>query len=351
MALFDLPGDADARRRGRTVIVIVLVQFALLATALPFVLVSPDMLPPLITIGFSLVIFAGVLALARSGRVEAAALALVGAALTGVVIVVFATPGVSEAIFYLILPILIAGIVLRPWQVWPVVLCALAIVFAEGFVERDAIAVVGIARSTLVSAGLIVVFGGGIGFVGAGNINRAFRELADAQAHSGAVAQELANLNAGLESQIAARTAELRGALDGAEARTAEKQELLEELAAQQAMIREMSVPVLPVREGTLVLPLVGALDSGRLADLQSRALGAVEQAHAHTLLLDITGVPVVDTQVARGLIETIQAARLLGAEPRLIGVRPEVAQTLVALGIDLTEVRVAANLENALVG
>ena len=105
---------------------------------------------------------------------------------------------------------------------------------------------------------------------------------------------------------------------------------------AQNTVIREMSVPILPVSAGSIVIPLIGALDSERLRMVQVQALHAIEHSVARYVLLDITGVPVVDTQVAQGLLSVVQAARLLGAEVVLVGVRPEVAQTIVALGLDL---------------
>jgi rsbT co-antagonist protein RsbR len=148
---------------------------------------------------------------------------------------------------------------------------------------------------------------------------------------------------------VQARTAELRAAFMEAEARANEQQALLDKLAAQRAVIREMSVPVLPVSARTLVMPLVGDLDGERMVTIQTEALAAIERSHADTLLIDLTGVALVDTHVAQGLIQTIQAARLLGASPVLIGIRPEVAQAMVSLGIDLSDVRTAASLASAL--
>jgi len=132
-------------------------------------------------------------------------------------------------------------------------------------------------------------------------------------------------------------------------ARAAEQDRLLAENTQQRDAIRELSVPVLPVQRGTLAMPLIGALDSTRLLDLQERALQAIQRASARCLLLDITGVPLVDTQVAKGLIGVVQAARLLGTEVVLVGIRPEVAQTIVGLGLDLREVRTYSDIQTAL--
>lgn len=160
---------------------------------------------------------------------------------------------------------------------------------------------------------------------------------------------ELKALQAGLETQVAERTSELRGALAALEAQAAEQARVNAELAQQREAIRELSVPVLPVAAQTLVMPLIGALDTRRLQELQERALAAVEERRARRLILDVTGVPVVDSQVAQGLIRVVQAAALLGTRAILVGIRPEVAQTLVGLGIDLAGVRTFASLEAVL--
>jgi rsbT co-antagonist protein RsbR len=96
-------------------------------------------------------------------------------------------------------------------------------------------------------------------------------------------------------------------------------------------------------------MPLVGALDTTRLTQMQEQALTSIERAHARTLLLDITGVPVVDTQVAQGMLKVIESARLLGTQVALVGIRPEVAQTIVSLGLDLSRIRTYSDLQSAL--
>jgi rsbT co-antagonist protein RsbR len=161
--------------------------------------------------------------------------------------------------------------------------------------------------------------------------------------------EELQLAQAGLEAQVAERTAALQVALDEVQARADEQARLLAENEQQRLTIREISVPVLPVSAETLVMPLVGALDTERLRLLQEQALHALERSTARHLLLDITGVPVVDSQVAQGLIAVVQAGRLLGAEVTLVGIRPEVAQAIVGLGLNLQEVRTYSDLRTAL--
>ena len=152
-----------------------------------------------------------------------------------------------------------------------------------------------------------------------------------------------------LERRVADRTADLQHALDEVEARAREQSLLLAENQRQRETIREMSVPVLPVSDSTLVMPLVGALDTERLRLLQDQALRALERSRAHTLILDITGVPIVDSQVAQGLVMVVQAARLLGAEVLLVGIRAEVAQAIVGLGLDLGGLQAHNDLQDAL--
>nr|WP_255603828.1 STAS domain-containing protein [Oscillochloris sp. ZM17-4] len=161
---------------------------------------------------------------------------------------------------------------------------------------------------------------------------------------------ELEDIRGSLEAMVGERTAALEAALHDIRRQADEQNLLLTENAQQRDFIREMSVPVLPISSDTLVMPLVGALDSARLAHIQEQALGRLETTRARHLLLDITGVPVVDTQVAQGLIRVVHAARLLGANVTLVGIRPEVAQSIVGLGIDLSGIRTHNTLQSALV-
>ena len=112
-------------------------------------------------------------------------------------------------------------------------------------------------------------------------------------------------------------------------------------------MIREMATPVVPVMEGVIVLPLVGTIDSQRAEDVVEALLAGIEVYKARVALVDITGVPVVDTAVAQLLLQATSAARLLGTQVVLVGIRPEVAQTIVGLGIDLSEIATRADLQS----
>lgn len=117
-------------------------------------------------------------------------------------------------------------------------------------------------------------------------------------------------------------------------------------IQAQAALLAELSAPLLRISDGVLVLPLIGALDSQRASRIVESLLEAVARQRAHLVILDITGLPVVDTQVANVLIQSARAVRLLGANTVLTGIRPDVAETMIALGIDLGDITTRADLQ-----
>jgi len=103
--------------------------------------------------------------------------------------------------------------------------------------------------------------------------------------------------------------------------------------------ISELETPVLQVWEGILALPVIGSLDTARTQQMNETLLQSIVETGSEIVILDITGVPLVDTAVAKHLLETITAARLLGAEVMLVGLSPRIALTLVHLGLDLGNV------------
>lgn len=113
-----------------------------------------------------------------------------------------------------------------------------------------------------------------------------------------------------------------------------ERQEAI--IEQQQATLAELSSPLLAISDKTVVMPLIGAVDARRIAQIMETLLSGVSASRASTVIVDITGVTLVDTQVANALIQASQAVALLGAQVVLTGIRPEVAQTLVGLGVDL---------------
>ena len=104
----------------------------------------------------------------------------------------------------------------------------------------------------------------------------------------------------------------------------------------QRIALQELSASLIPVFEKISVMPLVGAIDTERAKLIMENILEGIVEQRAEVVLLDITGVPVVDTMVAHHIIQAADAVRLIGAKCMLVGIRPEIAQTIVALGIDL---------------
>lgn len=120
-------------------------------------------------------------------------------------------------------------------------------------------------------------------------------------------------------------------------------------IRAQAATLKELSTPVIPINDDVLIMPLIGELDSQRVEQMQSVLLDSLQAQHAAVVILDLTGVPQVDTQVASALIQAAQAVRLLGAEAVLTGIRPELAQTIIGLGIDLRAFATQSNLQQGI--
>jgi anti-anti-sigma regulatory factor len=113
--------------------------------------------------------------------------------------------------------------------------------------------------------------------------------------------------------------------------------------------IRELGCPIIPLLPGVLLVPLIGALDSQRAQQIIGTVLEAIAELRAQVVLLDVTGVPIVDTQVANSLIQTARAAMLLGAKVVMVGIRPEIAQSIVGLGIDLQHLTIHSTLASAI--
>jgi anti-anti-sigma factor len=153
------------------------------------------------------------------------------------------------------------------------------------------------------------------------------------------MADQVQTTHEAIEAQVEARTRELSQAYDQLREQSTEQKRLLE-------TIRDMSTPVIPVIEGVVVMPLIGSLDSERADMVTEALLDGIEANRARVAILDITGVPVVDTAVASALLQAMDAATLLGVKPVLVGITPEVAQTIVHLGVDLSQITTRNTLQ-----
>lgn len=120
-------------------------------------------------------------------------------------------------------------------------------------------------------------------------------------------------------------------------------------IEAQRAALRELSTPLLPISSDVVVMPIIGTIDSARAQQIMDTLLQGVGEHHASLAILDITGVKVMDTQVAGALLHAAHAVRLLGAQVVLSGIRPEIAQTLVHIGIDMRDIVTRGTLQQAI--
>jgi rsbT co-antagonist protein RsbR len=130
------------------------------------------------------------------------------------------------------------------------------------------------------------------------------------------------------------------------EQRVALQEQIIE---SQKTALRELSTPLMPISDGVVVMPLVGSIDSSRAQQIMEMLLIGVADNQAEIALLDITGVPVIDTQVANAIIQTAHAVRLLGAQVILTGIGPSMAQTLVQLGADLDDIITLSTLQRGI--
>ena len=117
----------------------------------------------------------------------------------------------------------------------------------------------------------------------------------------------------------------------------------------QQDSIRELSTPVLQVRERLLILPIIGVLDNQRAAQLTEQLLRGIRTHRARVVVIDITGVPDIDESVANHLVKTVDASRLMGASVIITGLSPEIAQTLVTIGVDLAKMNTIGDLQGGI--
>ena len=120
-------------------------------------------------------------------------------------------------------------------------------------------------------------------------------------------------------------------------------------IAQQRQTISELQMPVIQVWDRILALPIIGTLDTARTQEMNEALLQKIVDTGAEIVIIDLTGVPIVDTAVAKHLLETVTAARLLGAEVILVGMAPRIAITLVHLGIDLSGILTRGTLAQGL--
>ena len=117
-------------------------------------------------------------------------------------------------------------------------------------------------------------------------------------------------------------------------------------ITSQRKIIQELSTPIIPISDSVLIMPLIGTIDSARAQQIMAAMLEAINRHRARYMIIDITGIAIVDTAIAHGLLQAARAIELLGAQVVLVGISPEVAQTLVGLGVDFRAIITRATLQ-----
>ncbi|NJP06398.1 MAG: PAS domain S-box protein [Chloroflexaceae bacterium] len=145
---------------------------------------------------------------------------------------------------------------------------------------------------------------------------------------------------------IATVTRDLREQKQGEAERTALQEQIID---AQRDALRELSTPLIPISDHVVIMPLIGTIDSQRAEQVMETLLDGVARHRADLVIVDITGVLMVDTQVAQAFIQAAQAVKLLGAEVMLTGIQPQIAQTLVHLGVDLHGIQTRGSLQSGI--
>ncbi|MBA3469126.1 MAG: HAMP domain-containing protein [Herpetosiphonaceae bacterium] len=167
-------------------------------------------------------------------------------------------------------------------------------------------------------------------------------------AHSfNTMTEQVRQNQSGLEQRVSERTAALEQTLQERSLLLKNLQDSTQAREQLETIIRGLSIPVVPVLEGILIMPLIGELDHQRAAAMTSAILAAIDTHRARVVIMDITGVPVIDTHTAQALIQTTRSIRLLGAQSILVGIRPEIAETIVSLGLHLKELEICADLQS----
>lgn len=321
---------------------------------LPFSMItnpsSSSRLISALSYGLVLAVLGGALALLRHGRFKAAVL-VTSLGIVTILSGTFAAVGIlsnTASVMLLAIPIVLAGLLLDRRSFFVVIGVSSVLVGIVVALDYNGSALVNEAPSRATTVGSLVLalalnfalltlfldrFGGAL--------RRALHETQERE-------HALQELQISLETTVAERTADLAAALQAGEQREATLAATLNTLQARDAALREMSAPVLPVMPGILVAPLIGAIDVERAQHFTANVLQSIERGDVRRLIMDVTGVPEIDTSVAQTLLNTAAAVRMLGAQVVLVGVRPEVAQTLVTLGIDLHSLAPYLDLQEA---
>jgi anti-anti-sigma regulatory factor/HAMP domain-containing protein len=219
----------------------------------------------------------------------------------------------------------------------------------------------GVIRGVAISLGVMLAVAMLAGLIGVNMARRLAVPLLNLTETATRIAEGEMDLQAAIEgpTEVASlagafnnMTGQLREMLRKEEERAAERERLQQEvIEAQKQAIQELSTPIIPVMDRIIVMPLIGSIDTMRARDITRRLLAGIREHRARVVILDITGVPIVDSGVADYLNKTIQAARLKGAQTIVTGISDAVAEAIVDLGIDWSRIETLSDLQMGLIG
>jgi rsbT co-antagonist protein RsbR len=334
--------DQNLRRQGFLVMIVSLALFALAVILVLNSIRQNGWNFTAVSVAIGGLIYVACAAMARMGLVRPAAYLISWVPMVGMVAILLVSPS-PIAVFFFSIPIMFSSIALSSRQVIPIaILALLTTLFAA---SRDQ----GADNSVYFVATFFVILISVLAYLGAWSVEQAIG-IARAAEHALIDANNaLRESNTDLENRVLQRTADLQQREVRLQQAFTEQQQTLAELRRSHDIIRELSAPILPVAPGVLIAPIIGAIDSERAAFIINGLLSATERERARFLILDVTGIPVIDTQVAQVLLKAAQSARLLGTQVMLTGIRPEVAQTLVGLGVELRSIVTHGTLQSGI--
>lgn len=321
--------DTNTARRGRLLAIILIAIIVMLLLLVPVGLVSPNPISSLTASLSSLILEIFTLWLVRSGRVTTAGWFFVFTSVVSTISTIAVGQTIAPLIplFFLILTVVTAGVILPPQHIWAVLAaclatCAIGLAVIPGGARNPEMLMTAICAAIILAATAV------ISYLGANAIQKAL-DASEASARDASQARQMAE---GQARDLATQTEELRRA-----------EQRLQDLVA------TLETPTVALAEGILLASLVGALDARRTSKLTQRLLQDVASQHVHLLVLDVAGVALIDTAVAQALSGIVQAVRLLGCEVVITGIAPNVALTLTHLGIDFSGIQTARSPQEVL--
>lgn len=335
--------DENIRRRGRNIIYIILGLLVLmLFIAVAWTIITPVSIIFVFATVLPTLTYFGMLVLVRRGYVDTAAVIIFMVQLTVSVYILTSSFEQPWSVMMLITPLLFASVSLRAWQIW---IAFIAIAIARVFINtqtRDTTTDILIFQIITFAVFTLMLF------LGTRSLEQSLQQSDELRHVAEGSSNALAAANDNLEQAVNNRTADLQHALSDVRERELRLTQTLQELSASQELVRSLSAPIIPILPSVIVVPLAGILDGEQAQRLMQQVLERISAQRSRDLILDITGVPIMDSHVANVVIQIAQAVKLLGTRTLLVGVRPEVAQTLVALNIEFGDLEIFADLQDA---